>query len=200
MRIGVDARLADYTVGGIARYTVQLARAMERVGSDHELIALRSRRPKVDAPRVAANETIALHTPPHNRFERFALPLELRNARLDVLHSPDFIAPPGPWRKVITVHDLAYLRMPWLLTKDSRRYYNGIRRAVAWADAVIAVSDATARDVPRLVAEQLVVADDLPGPWANPDVVYDFAHRMPTRTELVDHIRGARMLGAVGPP
>jgi glycosyltransferase involved in cell wall biosynthesis len=48
---------------------------------------------------------------------------------------------------VITVHDLAYLRMPWLLTADSRRYYGKIHHAVQEADAIIAVSHATAQDL-----------------------------------------------------
>jgi len=151
VRIGIDARLADYTVGGIARYTVQLTRAMSGIGTDHKLVALRSRRPKVKPPAIPSDEAIALQTPPHHRLERLSLPVELRNARLDILHSPDFIAPRGPWRNVVTVHDLAYLRMPWLLTRESRHYYNGIRRAVAWADAIIAVSESTARDLRELL-------------------------------------------------
>jgi glycosyltransferase involved in cell wall biosynthesis len=151
VRIGIDARLADYTVAGIVRYTVQLTRALKALDSGHRFVALRSRHPKVDPPAIPADETLPLHTPPHHRIERFALPWELRGANLDVLHSPDFIPAPGPWRKVITVHDLAYLRMPWLLTRQSRRYYGGIRKAVVQADAIIAVSEATARDLQELV-------------------------------------------------
>ena len=151
MRIGIDARLADYTSGGIARYTVQLAGAVHALATEHEIVALRSRRPKVAPPAIASDHALSLHTPPHHRLERFSLPMELRSARLDLLHSPDFIPPRGPWRKVITVHDLAYLRMPWLLTPESRRYYNTIRRAVVWADAIIAVSEATARDLRELL-------------------------------------------------
>jgi glycosyltransferase involved in cell wall biosynthesis len=41
--------------------------------------------------------------------------------------------------------------MPWLLTSSSHRYYGAIKRAVHEADAVIAVSEATARDLVELV-------------------------------------------------
>jgi glycosyltransferase involved in cell wall biosynthesis len=156
LRIGIDARLADYTAAGIARYAVQLAQALHGLQPAHDLVLLRSRRPKAEPPAIPASEQIALHTPPHHRLERFTIGVELRAARLDVLHSPDFIAPRGPWRKVVTVHDLAYLRMPWLLTRESRRYYNGIRGAVRNADAIIAVSHATARDIRELLG----VSDD----------------------------------------
>jgi len=151
VRIGIDARLADYTLGGIARYTVQLARALRELPTEHDLVAIRSRRPRVEPPDIPLPETLSVRTPPHHRLERYTLPWELGRAHLNVLHSPDFIAPKGRWRKVITVHDLAYLRMPWLLTAQSRRYYGSIRRAVAEADAVIAVSQATAWDLVDLV-------------------------------------------------
>ncbi len=152
IRIGIDARLADYTLGGIARYTVQLVAAIGRLGTEHQLLAVRGRRPKVEAPELPAGESLAAFTPPHHRLERFTLPWELRGSRLDVLHSPDFISPkPGRWRSVITVHDLAYLRMPGTMTSESRRYYGGVDRAVREADAVIAVSQATARDLVELV-------------------------------------------------
>ncbi len=152
MRIAIDARLADYTLGGIARYTVQLARALSELESAHELLAIRSRRPKVAAPEIAAHTELRAWTPPHHRFERYTLPWELRGAGIDVLHSPDFIPPrSNRWAKVITVHDLAFLRFPWTVTGASRRYYGKIRRAVREADAVIAVSQATANDLVDLV-------------------------------------------------
>lgn len=151
MRIGLDARLVDYRVGGGARYTAQLMAALSGLGHEHEFVAVRSRRAKVQASDLQADATLAVWTPPHHLLERYSLWWELRNARLDVLHSTDFIPPRrGHWRSVITVHDVAFLRMPALLTAASRRYYGGIRRAVREADAVIAVSQATRRDLLEL--------------------------------------------------
>lgn len=151
MRIGIDARIADYTTGGIARYTSQLVGGMRELeASDVELVAVRSRKQRMAAPDTPAHEIVTVWTPPHHRLERYVLPWELRGAGFDVLHSPDFIPPNGRWRKVITVHDLAFLRMPELVTDASRRYYGGIRRAVREADAIIAVSRATARDLIEL--------------------------------------------------
>jgi glycosyltransferase involved in cell wall biosynthesis len=93
-----------------------------------------------------------VHTPPHHRLERQALSLELRRLKPDLLHSPDLIAPRAAgWASVITVHDLAFLRMPRLLTGDARRYYGGVGRAAREAQATIAVSRATAQDLVSLV-------------------------------------------------
>jgi hypothetical protein len=41
----------------------------------------------------------------------------------------------------------------------------------------------------RPVAFHAVVVADLPGPFLDPGFIYDFGLRMPTRTELPDHIR-----------
>lgn len=172
MRIGIDARLVDYTVAGIARYTVQLMEAMAGQLEGRETIAIRSTRSTVAAPPVSASETITVRTPPHHRLERFTLSWELRGARMDVLHSPDFIPPRRRgWRSVITVHDLAYLRMPGLLTGPSRRFYGSIRRAVDEADAIIAVSQATAEDLVQLTGarrEKIHVVHEAPDATLSP--------------------------------
>ena len=70
----------------------------------------------------------------------------------DLLHSPDFIPPfRRTCRSVITIHDLAFLRYPYLLTPESARYYGQVGRAVRSADPVIAVSEATRQDVLELL-------------------------------------------------
>jgi glycosyltransferase involved in cell wall biosynthesis len=51
---------------------------------------------------------------------------------------------------VITIHDLAFLLYPHFLTRKAARYYGLIDRAVRRADHVIAVSEATKRDIVRL--------------------------------------------------
>jgi glycosyltransferase involved in cell wall biosynthesis len=172
MRVGIDARLVDYTSGGIAHYTSHLINAMSGLDDALNLISIRSERPKVPNPPPPLGESRRVQTPPHHRFERQLLPLELRGLSLDVLHSPDFIAPrPGRWKSVITVHDLAFLRMPELLTGPSKRYYGGIHRAVREADAIIAVSQKTADDLVALVGapvERTHVIYEAPDPAMMP--------------------------------
>ena len=149
MRIGLDARLATYRSAGIARYTRSLLRALLRLDTVNTYTVFVARG---GAPLVATAGNVthrALLTPPHHRFERLALGVELAPQRLDLLHSPDFIAPRlrrGIY-SVITVHDLAFLRAPDLLAPDALRYYRQLPAAIARADAVIAVSESTRRDL-----------------------------------------------------
>ncbi len=153
MRIGIDARLNAYRGGGIPQYTEQLLAALARVGPDDELVALQHIRQRGGA--LVAGDNVAratLLTPPHHRLERWALPVELLARRLDVLHCPDFIAPRlRPCPAVVTIHDLAFLHYPEILDENARRYYAQVRDSSHRADAIIAVSEATRRDIGTLL-------------------------------------------------
>ncbi len=152
MRIAIDARLVSYIQGGTSRYTVSLVQAMAALGTSHEFIVLEGRKAEGDPGWPEGVERRRLRTPPHHRHEQIALPLELLALGVDLLHSPDFIPPfRRPCRSVITVHDLAFLRFPELLTPESTRYYSQVGRAVQSADQVIAVSEATRRDLLELL-------------------------------------------------
>jgi glycosyltransferase involved in cell wall biosynthesis len=152
VHVAIDGRLAGYSQGGIAQYTVQLARALAALDAPERLTLLRAARPVVQSETVANMPSAGLLTPPHHRFEQLTLPLELLRLRPDVLHSPDFIPPfRRPCRSVITVHDLGFLHYPETLTEQSRRYYGRIGRAVQSADRIIAVSSCTKRDLETLL-------------------------------------------------
>lgn len=153
MRIVIDARLNAYRTGGIPQYTRQLLRAMAEIAPEQRFVALNHR--KAEAPVVQAANIAhrRVWTPPHHRLEQMALPLELTGIDADVLHFPDFI-PLFRLRRptAITIHDLAFIRYPEILDAAARRYYGQIRRAVERADAIIAVSESTRRDIAELLA------------------------------------------------
>jgi glycosyltransferase involved in cell wall biosynthesis len=152
MRIGIDARLTQYRQAGISRYTMQLIEGLGRCQTADEFVVLQSIRSKtllVDRPNFVRRRIL---TPSHHRLEQLALPLELYAARLDVLHSPDFIPPfLRRCRSVITIHDLVFMLFPHFLTKDAARYYGQIDEAVRRTDAIIAVSQSTKQDIMRLL-------------------------------------------------
>ncbi len=149
-KIGIDARLTYYTRGGIANYIRQLVATLPGLDPQTEYLILHSRKARetLDFPANANARRLACITPAHHRFERLALGLELLPHGLTLLHSPDFIPPYGPFRSVITVHDLTFLHYPQFLTAESRRYYNDqIGAAVQRADAILCDSEATRRDL-----------------------------------------------------
>lgn len=146
-RIGIDARLTHYRTGGISTYIKRILAALEQLRGRHDFTVFQSRKSKsVLAERFRLGK---LWTPPHHPWERAALSLELLRHRLDLMHSPDFIAPwRGAKRHIITVHDLSFIHYPEYITAASRRYYNAqIEDSVKRSDHILADSQATKRDL-----------------------------------------------------
>jgi glycosyltransferase involved in cell wall biosynthesis len=164
MRIGIDCRLPTYRMGGISQYILNLIPALAELDQENEYLVFHSRKEQGSflPPGNINWRRRSLWTPPHNRFERLTLPVELLPHGLDLFHSPDFIPPKsGAARRVITVHDLNFIYYPQLLTDESRRYYlDQIQWAVDTADAISADSHATRNDIIEKlnVSPQKVVA------------------------------------------
>lgn len=153
-RIAIDARMCAYRQGGIASYTERLATALapELAARNHTLIVGYARRGLPVLPGDAPAHQLRLWAPPHHRWERQTLPIEMLRLRPALVHSPDFIPIIGPWHTVITVHDLDFVRHPDRLTPEAQRYYGQVAMAVHRADAIIAVSHATRDDLISLLA------------------------------------------------
>ncbi len=141
----IDGRILAYRRGGIPRYITGITRHLPRVAPDLPARLVINR--PVDGLELPATR---VRTPPHHRFEVYALGLELALMRPSLIHSPDFISPICPGiPRVVTVHDLAFLNGHSLLAPDSSRYYGQIFRAIRRADRIITVSQATAQQVIR---------------------------------------------------
>ena len=172
----LDARILAYNDTGISRYVRHLYRAMRDVvdvAVEHGgsppvgVTVLESRRETRHHLSQAWPDTRVAWTPPHHRFERWALAAEVGAAvwsvprssgggqsRRTVVHSPDHVTPGrsdllggGRWRSVVTVHDLAFMRLPETHSAESRAYYSGIHSAVRSAEVIICPSRATALDL-----------------------------------------------------
>jgi glycosyltransferase involved in cell wall biosynthesis len=149
--IGIDARLVDYRPGGISTYARRMIDAMEGITMPHRVTVFQSRQAQ---ERLSQQfDHARLWTPPHHRWERTALSVELSRYHLDLFHSLDFIPPRrGARRHVITVHDLTFLHYSEHKDAASLRYYRDqIEVAVQQADAILAVSSATQRDLVQML-------------------------------------------------
>lgn len=153
LRVAIDCRLMYYRKAGIAQYTRHLVQALRHEPSSGsvELSVILDRR---DADLAWLPAGVRVHrviTPAHHRLESLTLPLELAFRRIDVLHSPDFIAPRGRFRKVITIHDLYFMEHSEVMSAAGIRYYSRTRESACRADRVIAVSEYTRSEIMRLL-------------------------------------------------
>lgn len=190
MRVVIDARLPAYTTGGISVYIRELVAALHTIAPQLDARVLVARRTGAQA-LASSYRAVRTWTPAHHRLERTALALEILPLRADVVHSPDFIPPRAlGWRNVITIHDLAFLLYPELLTPASRRYYGQIETAVHEAQRIIAVSRTTAERIVRLlgVPEERIAV-----------VYHGVAPAFAPQPEAVRRAAVAQLLGAADP-
>jgi glycosyltransferase involved in cell wall biosynthesis len=183
MRIGIDCSLVPGERVGIGQYSYQLARALSHIDHANEYLlypvfyyTFHPQYRQALLPQ-AANMRVA-----YRRFPRSIL-RALRHPRapwitkewllgqVDVVHSMSFSAPRfrcGRKRLVVTIHDLSVLTHPECHTQENIAHaINGTRDAVAWADALIAVSQHTQHDlVERMGAppEHVAVIYEAPNP------------------------------------
>lgn len=146
--MALDLRLAGYRAGGIARYADELYHALRPVPG-LAVRAVRMHRDPDPDPRA-----LRVRTPPHHRFEAYALGGELftRRSRAQLYHATDFIAPRLPGTPAVaTVHDLTFLTNPELLDPAGLRYYRRIFKSRHWTAAWITPSQWTADCLVELV-------------------------------------------------
>lgn len=173
MRTLIEASAAFNQGAGIGRYARSIiSRLIDRETDDSWTLVHAP-----DGESRAADFTVL----PDGRVRNVRLPFSRRNAdriwfrmrmpvdlRLwaggaDVVYSPDFTAPPMfGVRRMVTVHDLAFLTHPEQTTDGLRRFLEAVvPRQVEHADRVAVVSEATGEEVVRLLGvprRKLVVA------------------------------------------
>ncbi len=150
----------DYTAGirqraGIGNYVRRLVDALLQQDTSNSYTLLTSGRPTREHqfPQAANVRGRSLYIP--NRYlnilwYRWCLPLNATyfTGQTDIYHGPDFALPPlgkGP-KKVVTVHDLAFLDYPEYAVPALSAYLKKIvAKSVANADVICTVSEEVSR-------------------------------------------------------
>ncbi len=148
MRVLLDttfARRAPYS--GTAVYLDRLTAALDQLdGVDVVAVA----NPRRRAPAGGGMASVA-NAPADQRWTQYELPRLARACAAAVIHHP--LPARAQWSsvpQVVTVHDLAFERLPDRFASGFRRYARVVHRAAArGAAAVICVSATTAADVPE---------------------------------------------------
>lgn len=147
-RVFFDARKArDF---GIGRYVTGLLGALARQG-EFGLVALV--RPGDEAVVGDAVEVLVSSASNYGLRELFSVKRAFRRSGADLLHAPHYVVPVfPPGATTVTVHDLMHLTRPEHRTMARQLYARSmIRHAVRSAARVIAVSEATRKELERHV-------------------------------------------------
>ena len=167
MRIGVDVRvLMDKHYSGISEYTANLLDALLRISRDDQWRLFYNSWDDL-SDRMAVwqkDNTLVRASRWPNKIFNYALQKGINYPKLDqflggvdVFWSPHFNftslspRPSGP-KKIITVHDLSFLRYPEYFSVRKNIWHRslGVVKAIKETEAVVAVSENTKQDIIEL--------------------------------------------------
>lgn len=166
MHVGINAQLLsfgqNYRNGGISRYIRYLLTEIARAPGNHTYTIFVNGTEVADQLDLRHPQLTFLAAPwPQARpaarvaWEQFTLPSLIRRHAIEVFHSPANVLPeflPRTCTGVVTLHDLAFLRMPEVLTRARRVYHRAFTvRSLRRASRIITVSESTACDVTDLL-------------------------------------------------
>lgn len=153
MRIAIDLLIAEKEPGGMLFATQALLAGLGSIDKENEYIVITSQ-PKAYED-LAASPSIHLYPVKMRTWRgiliqhQLKLPDILKKLKPDVLHVPAFAAPIG-WHGplVLTVHDLAFLKVPQQSSLYARLYWQYmLRESVQRAQQIIAISEQTREEL-----------------------------------------------------
>jgi glycosyltransferase involved in cell wall biosynthesis len=149
MRIGVDAR--KYFDLGIGTYLQNLAALFDRT-PDITPTYFASPEIASEIRRLHRGKVVENPSRKYSLRELVSVSRQANRENLDLFHTPHYTLPISlNAKRIVTIHDITHLRFPEYFSLLKRTYaYQMIRHACHAADAVLASSEYTRRDLVRL--------------------------------------------------
>jgi len=175
MKIGINARCIQTENSGLANYTINLLINLLAVSPTEEYYLFSPRQEKhLLLNDFLSNDLIGdrchevLSWPITLRsgslvsqllkvfWEKLYLTHELNQHQVDLLHDPSFSLPFNYHKpKILTIHDLSFLRFPAAFTARTYLYHKFfLGKVVNMADSIIAVSESVKRDILEFYKKQ----------------------------------------------
>ena len=165
MHVGINAQLLsnsqNYRNGGVSRYIRYLVTELARQPGKHTYTIFVNGQDIIQQLPSTSQITYSAAEWPEARpaarvaWEQLTLPALIRQKHIQVLHSPVNVRPeflPRSCASIVTIHDLAFLRFPEVLTRSKRIYHKTFTvHSLRHASMLITVSDSTKRDVHDLI-------------------------------------------------
>jgi glycosyltransferase involved in cell wall biosynthesis len=162
VRVGIDVYQAGFAYGGVSRYVRGLVPALAGAGpTDHFTLVSNYFRPREvlwrhDRPNVCVRTLRVPRRLMQACWDHLAWPpIETLVGPVDVFHGTHFVLPATrAARRVLTVHDVMFLRHPEYFSNRSlneRWHSRELRGALDRADLVLADSTCTREDIADLL-------------------------------------------------
>jgi glycosyltransferase involved in cell wall biosynthesis len=158
MRIGFDSKRAFMNASGLGNYSRTLMLSLLRNFPENDYVAFTPGIEKNLGRELIDTRKLTMVFPPKmmqgflsSWWRSSLMSQDTRAQSLDIFHGLSNELPsglPSSTKKIVTIHDLIFLRHPeWYPFFDRNIYYRKFRKACEQADAIIAVSGQTKKDV-----------------------------------------------------
>ncbi|QMU27227.1 glycosyltransferase family 4 protein [Adhaeribacter radiodurans] len=158
MRIGFDAKRAYTNTTGLGNYSRFVISALQTQFPQNQYYLFTTRQNNVFRNFVPASPHLHLVKPPGlyrvlpDAWRLAGINNSIKNLKLDIFHGLSnelpFFLNKSKVRKVVTIHDLIFLRFPELYKPHDRLIYRAkFKAACQTADKIIAVSQQTQQDL-----------------------------------------------------
>jgi glycosyltransferase involved in cell wall biosynthesis len=158
MRIGFDAKRAFMNSSGLGNYSRTLIRSLIDQFPGNKYFAFTPGMKDNLGKELPESPNVKMIFPPQLMRTMFSslwrssfVSEDIRAAQLDIFHGLSNELPkriPVYTKKIVTIHDLIFLRHPeWYTLFDRNLYYKKSKHACKVSDAIVAVSEQTRADI-----------------------------------------------------
>jgi len=200
LKISVDATAIRDKPSGVGLYAYELINELGKLQTHHDFELEITYQPSVknwlknnrEAPgklkKFSRINRLPIPVTLSHLLTRFPNPLIKHYARYfqdpHIVHGTDHVVYPHPRaRKVMTIHDVTFIKYPEFVNNIVRTYTQRIKECLRWTDLIIANSESTKRDIVEYlgVEEKLIHVTPLASRYTNylpcetsPHTGYDF--------------------------
>jgi glycosyltransferase involved in cell wall biosynthesis len=162
MHIGFDAKRAYLNNSGLGNYARTLVKSLNEYYPENTYSLFTPRQSETDFQKqIASMNNFHVHEPQsfidkklRSRWRSYGITNVLKEQHMDVYHGLSNELPFNindfKGKKIVTIHDLIFVRFPKLYPYLDRKIYNKkFRHACDVADTIIAISEETKRDLEK---------------------------------------------------
>lgn len=152
MKIAYDAKRFFHNASGLGNYSRDLVRILARFYPENQYILLNKNKSERGKQILDSSNVSFIETSKGKMSRQLKMGKDAQNLDADIFHGLSGELPlkwnPKPIKKIVTIHDLIFVRFPQYYTWFDRKiHFWKFRKAANSADKIIAISEQTKRDI-----------------------------------------------------
>lgn len=152
MKIAFDAKRFFHNTSGLGNYSRDLVRILSRYEPENEYLLLNKNKSERGKDILERPNVHFIETSKGNLSRQLKMGKDAQNQGADIFHGLSGELPlkwdPKPIKKVVTIHDLIFVRYPQYYSFFDRKiHFWKFKKAADTADKIIAISEQTKRDI-----------------------------------------------------